>query len=69
MLDSATLAGALNRMDDKGWIIKEMNREDRRVLRIYLSDRVKTLKPAILEERERANEEILHGFSLEENFF
>ena len=66
LLDSATLSGVLDRMTEKGWILKETDQKDKRFLRIYLSDRAKTLRPALLEEREQANEEILGTLTLEE---
>jgi DNA-binding MarR family transcriptional regulator len=66
VLDGATLSGVLDRMTEKGWIRKETNQEDKRYLRIYLSGRAKDLRPALLQEREQANEEILGTLALEE---
>ena len=66
VLDSATLSGVLDRMAEKGWIEKRTDPEDKRFLRIYLSDRAKELKPLLVVQREEANEEILRDLSLEE---
>jgi DNA-binding MarR family transcriptional regulator len=66
VLDGATLSGVLDRMTEKGWIRKETDQEDKRYLRIYLSGRAKDLRPALLQEREQANEEILGTLALEE---
>ena len=66
MLDSATLSGILERMAEKGWIVKSTDEVDKRYIRIYLSDRAKDMKTMLIEEREQANEKILAAFSLEE---
>ena len=66
VLDNATLSGVLDRMAEKGWIVKETDVKDRRFVRIYLSDKAREMKPLLLEERELANEEILRELTLEE---
>ena len=66
VLDSATVSGVLDRMAEKDWIIKKTDVEDNRVLRIYLSSKAKELKSVLIEERKRANEEILSSLTLEE---
>ncbi|MDY7035484.1 MAG: MarR family transcriptional regulator [Thermodesulfobacteriota bacterium] len=66
VLDSATLSGVLDRMAEKGWIIKETDIDDKRFLKIYLGDRAKELRPALVKVKEQANEEILSALSLEE---
>ena len=66
VLDGATLSGVLDRMAEKEWIFKETDLEDKRALRIFLTDKAKELKPALREKREEANEEILAALTLEE---
>ena len=66
VLDSATLSGILDRMAERDWIVKETNPQDKRFLRIYLSDKAKQLRNDLLESRERANDEILENLSIEE---
>jgi DNA-binding MarR family transcriptional regulator len=66
VLDNATLSGVLDRMSEKGWIIKQIDCEDKRVLRIFLSERARELYDQLTREREEANEEILRQLSLEE---
>lgn len=66
VLDSATLSGMLDRMGEGGWIIKETDSEDKRIQRVYLADKAKELKTPLREEREKANEDILGGLTLEE---
>ena len=66
VLDNATLSGILDRMTEKGWIVKEPDEEDKRFIRVYLTDRARELKPLLVEKRELANEEIVSGLNLEE---
>jgi DNA-binding MarR family transcriptional regulator len=66
VLDSATLSGVLDRMSEKDWIWKETDRDDKRVLRIYLTEKAKSLREDLFREREEANQEILRDLSLEE---
>jgi DNA-binding MarR family transcriptional regulator len=66
LLDNATLSGVLDRMADGQWIIKHVDAEDKRVLRIFLSSTARELKSRLAIERDTANEEIMAGFSMEE---
>ncbi len=66
MLDSATLSGILERMTEKGWIVKETDDADKRFVRIYLADKAKEIHGVLVEEGERTNAEILGGLGLEE---
>ena len=66
VLDNATLSGVLDRLADRGWIEKQTDLNDKRLLRVYLTDKTKDLQEELREERERANAEILHSLSLEE---
>jgi len=66
VLDNATLSGILDRMSEKDWVLKATDNTDKRFIRIYLTDKAKKLKPSILAEREKSNEEILNSLNLEE---
>jgi len=66
VLDKATLSGVLDRMALGGWILKEADPVDKRMQRVYLTDRAKDLKPKLSEERNQANEDLLRGMTLEE---
>lgn len=66
VLDNATLSGILDRMSEKGWVLKATDDTDKRFIRIYLTDKAKKLKSSILAERENSNEEILGSLNLEE---
>ncbi len=66
VLDNATLSGVLDRLADRGWIEKRTDLNDKRLLRVYLTGKAKALKGELGEERDEANEEILHSLSIEE---
>jgi len=66
ILDPATLSGVLDRMAERGWIIKQPDPDDKRVLQIRLTDQARGLEPTLMQERDKANDEILAKLSLEE---
>lgn len=66
MLDRATLSGVLDRMTSGGWVIKEQDPEDKRTLRICLTEKGRDMKTSLARERNQANEELLSGLNLEE---
>ena len=66
VLDGATLSGVLDRMAAGGWILKESDAEDKRVLRIFLTAKSKSLRSRLSEARNQTNEELLKSFTLEE---
>ena len=66
VLDNATLSGVLDRLADRDWIEKQTDSNDKRLLRIYLTDKSKALQGELGEERDKANEEILKALTVEE---
>jgi DNA-binding MarR family transcriptional regulator len=66
VLDPATLSGVLERMVLGEWIFKHPDPEDKRTLRICLSDKGISLKPRLTTERDQANQECLDGLTMEE---
>ena len=66
VFDGATLSGVLDRMVERWWIHKEIDHDDKRALRIYLSEKAMELKSELKEKRYESNEEILSTLSLEE---
>ncbi len=66
VLDGATLSGVLDRLAAGDWIIKQPDPDDKRIIRIYLTEKVRGLRPRLSEERNQANEEIMRNLSLEE---
>ncbi len=66
MLDGATLSGVLERMEEAGWVVKAPAQADRRMLRLNLTPKAREAVPEIMRLMERANEESLAPFRLEE---
>ena len=66
VLDRATLSGVLDRMSAGGWIIKEQDPDDKRTLRICLTEKGIDMKTRLAHERNQANEELLSSLNLEE---
>lgn len=62
-LDNATVSGVLDRLAEARWIIKKNDPSDKRILRVYLSSKAVKQEAALIEERTRANNEILNRFS------
>ena len=66
VLDGATLSGVLDRMASGRWVLKESDLEDKRVLRIFLTSKSKSLQLRLSEARDQTNDELLRPFTLEE---
>ena len=66
IMDKATLSGVLDRMAEAGWIEKRPDPDDRRVVRLFTTPKADKQKPELIALRQEANEELLAGFSLEE---
>lgn len=66
VLDSATVSGTLERMADNGWITKETDHNDRRVMRIRLTPKARELNQRLGQARQESNREFLAPLSLEE---
>ncbi len=66
VLDTATLAGVLERMVTAGWVRRQTDADDGRVARVYLTDRAREATAALASAIEQTNNDLLTGFSLEE---
>ncbi len=65
-IDKATLSGILDRMADADLLIKQHDTQDKRMLRLYPTEKANSLKDQLIAERNQANEELLAGFTQEE---
>jgi DNA-binding MarR family transcriptional regulator len=65
-LDTATLAGILDRMVTAGWVRRETDPDDGRVARVYLSDKARAAIGDLAGSIERTNNELLSNFTPEE---
>ena len=66
VLDGATLSGVLDRLVSGDWITKEIDSDDKRIQRIYLTEKAKSMRPQLAEQRNRANAALMQKLSLEE---
>jgi len=66
ILDKATLSGVLDRLAEAGWIRKEPDPDDGRVVRLYTADKADEMKDELIVLRKAANEKLLSGFNPEE---
>lgn len=66
ILDKATLSGVLERLKDGGWIVKKQDPDDKRVYRLFPSQKANDMKERLIAVRRLANEDLLAGFKPEE---
>jgi DNA-binding MarR family transcriptional regulator len=66
ILDKATLSGVLDRLLDAKWIRKMRDPDDGRIFRIYTTEKADRRKDKLIALRVKANEEMLSGFTHEE---
>ena len=65
-LDTATLAGVLDRMVTAGWVRRETDPDDGRVARVYLTEKAQAIITSLAAAIERTNNELLHDLNSEE---
>jgi MarR family transcriptional regulator, organic hydroperoxide resistance regulator len=61
-----TLTGVLDRMEERGLIRRDRDRQDRRMVRIWLTDIGKELETILPPVALEFNERVMNGFSAEE---
>lgn len=61
-LAPATVTKMLQRMEQAGLIERRPDRDDQRVMRVYLTDTARSLEDAIREREQQINAEMLTGF-------
>ena len=66
VFDGATLSGVLDRLAAGGWVLKQSDAVDKRMLRICLTRKSKDLETELSVVRNKTNEDLLARFSLEE---
>jgi DNA-binding MarR family transcriptional regulator len=66
VLDTATLAGVLDRMVTAGWVRREVDSFDARVARIFLTEKARAITADLDQTIEKVNNDLLENFSLEE---
>jgi len=54
VIDKATLSGVLDRMVDSKWLIRRQKESDKRIFRLYPSEKANGLKEKLVDERRDA---------------
>ncbi|HEX9080059.1 MAG TPA: MarR family transcriptional regulator [Desulfuromonadaceae bacterium] len=65
-LDTATLAGILDRLVTAGWVRREADAQDGRVARVYLTEKATAAITPLAATMVETNQELMKGFSPEE---
>lgn len=68
-LERATITGLLQRMTLQGWVERRTDPHDRRVQRVFLTERGRALEPMANSLVEEVNMQALEGFSADEREF
>ena len=68
-LERATITGLLQRMCLQGWVLRRTDPDDRRVQRVFLTERGRALEPVANSLVEEVNNQALEGFSADEREF
>mgnify|MGYP002399948809 FL=1 len=64
--DEGTVARAVQRLTDSGWLRKERDGRDGRAFRVYLAPLAHEIMPRVLQELEAWNGLLVQGFTAEE---
>jgi DNA-binding MarR family transcriptional regulator len=64
--DEGTVARAVQRLTNAGWLMKERDGRDGRAFRVYLAPRAHEVMPRVLQELEAWNGLLGQGFTAEE---
>lgn len=64
--DEGTVARAVQRLTDAGWLRKARDERDGRAFRVYLAPRAEEMMPRVLQELEAWNGLLVEGLSGEE---
>lgn len=68
VLDSATLSGVLERLEEGGWVARMSGKGDRRFTHVFLTTKALESKEPFLREVSRVNREVLEALHPEERF-
>ena len=65
-IEPATLTGIVQRLERDGWVRRDCDPENRRLQRVWLSEKARAAMPALLEVQARRRRQVFAGFSPEE---
>ena len=64
--EPGTIAKMVKRMEQRGFVVKKTDEEDRRVSRIYLTDRGEEIRQKVIAIEQEIEDICLQGFTTEE---
>ena len=64
--DKPTVTGVVDRLEQKGFVKKSRDLEDRRIIRVYLTTKGKNVSSRLPELAERVNQDAIQGMNEEE---
>ncbi len=65
-VDAPTVTGIITRLEQNGLLERRHNREDRRVVKIYLTDEGRDISTTMVTKVEQFNQSMIRGFSKDE---
>ena len=65
-IENSTISGILERMESKGFVFREIDPDDRRYIKVTLSDKAKELEKPVNATVLKVNENVLKGYTEEE---
>lgn len=65
-IEPATLTGIVQRLERDGWVRRDCDPENRRLQRVWLSDKARATMPALLSVHTRRRRHLFSGFSPED---
>lgn len=66
LLDSATITGIIDRLEQNGFIERRMDPKDRRNKLVFLTEKGRSLEVPLREKMDEMNQEVLSGLNVEE---
>ena len=66
MLDKATVARSVARLEELGYVTREPDEHDRRVKRVLVTEQARAIQPELHATREQWSETLTDGFTAEE---
>lgn len=65
-IENSTISGVLERMEAKGFIQRKIDSNDRRFIKIYLTEKTKKLEKPVSEIVEQVNQKMLKNYTEDE---
>jgi len=64
--DKSTITAVISRLEKNGYVTRTRDASDKRLVNIQVTDKAKTIKPALARISEKMNSQLFEGLSAEE---